>query len=229
MGKAAGGLISGVANSVVDSPKNLATIAVAAYDNATDSNVRAQAGARLSETGSSIKDAASDYGSKVAAGDMETLGDATFRILSIAAPIAATKATVAAETANASRVAGLTNVVDDATNVAGATARQTANTTAKVTESTLHSRGVSPAPGTRTLDGYVKQSASQAEIGLYTKSPGFDITSCSTQFKRFGADGHAGLSPHAHQPIRNPTPRGARGQREPRPRMAVLQNLRVRM
>lgn len=33
----------------------------------------------------------------------------------------------------------------------------------------------------------------------------------SKQFKRFGADSHAGIAPHVHQPIRNAKPKGARG------------------
>jgi len=75
----------------------------------------------------------------------------------------------------------------------------------------LETRGYKPASGERTVDGYVKQSAADGEIGLYTDSTAFDHTPGTTQFKRFGADSHAGLSPHVHQPIRNVTPNGARG------------------
>jgi hypothetical protein len=107
MGKAAGGLVKGVATSVVDLPQNMATIAVGAYDNATDGNVRAQAGATLSETGSAIKSAAADYGNNIAAGKMEALGNATFQLLSIATPVAASKATTAANIAKAERVTAL--------------------------------------------------------------------------------------------------------------------------
>ncbi|KJZ13316.1 hypothetical protein TW85_13955 [Marinomonas sp. S3726] len=80
----------------------------------------------------------------------------------------------------------------------------------KVTKSTLHKRGDKPQPGERTLEGYVSNAAKQKEIGLNTNSTGFDVTG-PKQFKRFGADSHAGISPHVHQPIRNTTPKGPRG------------------
>ncbi len=78
------------------------------------------------------------------------------------------------------------------------------------TKSTLHNRGYKPQPGERTLEGYVSDAAKEKEIGLNTNSTGFDMTG-PKQFKRFGADSHAGISPHVHQPIRNSTPKGPRG------------------
>ncbi|MBB5352681.1 RHS repeat-associated protein [Haloferula luteola] len=114
-------------------------------------------------------------------------------------------------TSATAKAAGTAAMLSGPLKPGGTTARGTAATTAKVTESTLHTRGVRPAAGTRTLEGYVQQTAAQAEVGLYTKSPGFDVTAGSTQFKRFGSGSHGGLSPHVHQPLRNMTPRGARG------------------
>ena len=48
------------------------------------------------------------------------------------------------------------------------------------------------------------------EVKLYTSSAGFNSNNGNIggQFKRFGSDSHAGLSPHVHQPQRNVTPTG---------------------
>ncbi|BFN33305.1 hypothetical protein VHTUMSATKI_35000 [Vibrio harveyi] len=74
------------------------------------------------------------------------------------------------------------------------------------------------------MEGYVSNVAKQKEIGLNTNSTGFDMTG-PKQFKRFGADSHAGISPHVHQPIRNTTPRGPRGTTGSK-KMVVLRLLR---
>ncbi|MBD7912105.1 RHS repeat-associated core domain-containing protein [Clostridium cibarium] len=72
-------------------------------------------------------------------------------------------------------------------------------------------KGYKPQPGERTLEGFIKNNVSaDAEVGLYTKSPGFNNNSkgIGGQFKRIGVDEHAGLSPHVHQPTRNVAPNG---------------------
>ena len=52
-----------------------------------------------------------------------------------------------------------------------------------------------------------------SEIPLFTKSSGFHNANgkIGGQFKRFGLDSHAGIAPHVHQPIRNPSPKGVFG------------------
>ncbi|MGG4147628.1 polymorphic toxin-type HINT domain-containing protein, partial [Paenibacillus algorifonticola] len=72
----------------------------------------------------------------------------------------------------------------------------------------LETRGYKPQPGERTFDGYVnKNVAADKETTLHTNSKGFNNNSRGSnpdgQFKRFGSDSHAGLSPHVHQPTRN--------------------------
>ncbi|OPX42547.1 tRNA(Glu)-specific nuclease WapA precursor [Ruminiclostridium hungatei] len=71
----------------------------------------------------------------------------------------------------------------------------------------LSGRGYRPQPGERTLEGFVKNNVTpEAEIGLYTKSAGFNnnsITGVGEQFKRFGANPQHGINgPHVHQPTR---------------------------
>lgn len=81
-------------------------------------------------------------------------------------------------------------------------------------DSTLHERGYKAMPEERTFEGYVTSAAEQREIGLDTAASGFDFNASAVarkQFKRFGADSHAGLAPHVHQPQRNKTPKGPRG------------------
>ena len=75
----------------------------------------------------------------------------------------------------------------------------------------LHNKGYKPQLGERTFDGYVKNNVStDAEVKLYTASAEFNSNNgkIGGQFKRFGSDSHAGLSPHVHQPQRNATPKG---------------------
>lgn len=71
-------------------------------------------------------------------------------------------------------------------------------------------KGYNPAPGERTLNGYVKQNANP-EIPLYTDSAGFNNNgSIGGQFKRLGAEpGHGINGPHVHQPLRNVAPDGS--------------------
>ena len=54
------------------------------------------------------------------------------------------------------------------------------------------------------------QRPTLAELSLSTNSSGFNNHDGITggEFKRFGSEEHAGLSPHVHQPIRNETPNG---------------------
>ncbi|WP_426333402.1 RHS repeat domain-containing protein [Paenibacillus silvae] len=72
----------------------------------------------------------------------------------------------------------------------------------------LETRGYKPQPGERTFDGYVKNNVPvDKETTLHTHSKGFNNNSRGSnpegQFKRYGSDSHAGLSPHVHQPTRN--------------------------
>jgi hypothetical protein len=72
----------------------------------------------------------------------------------------------------------------------------------------LENRGYKPQPGERTFDGYVKNNVPvDKETTLHTHSKGFNNNSRGFnpegQFKRYGSDSHAGLSPHVHQPTRN--------------------------
>jgi hypothetical protein len=87
----------------------------------------------------------------------------------------------------------------------------TDNNTSKKALNSFDDRGYKPKPGERTLDGYVKNSVStDAELSLSTNSSGFNNHDGITggEFKRFGSEEHAGLSPHVHQPIRNEAPNG---------------------
>ena len=70
-------------------------------------------------------------------------------------------------------------------------------------------KGYNPKAGERTVNGYVKQN-SNPEVVLYTKSAGFNSSrgTAGGQFKRLGAEGHYGMSPHVHQPVRNVAPNG---------------------
>ncbi|MCL1924194.1 MAG: hypothetical protein FWF50_01260, partial [Defluviitaleaceae bacterium] len=77
--------------------------------------------------------------------------------------------------------------------------------------SDLSRRGYVPKPGERTFDGFVKNNVSpNKEVTLNTNSAGFNNNNGNIggQFKRIGADTHAGLKPHVHQPIRNVAPNG---------------------
>ncbi|HWO53834.1 MAG TPA: RHS repeat-associated core domain-containing protein, partial [Paenibacillus cookii] len=72
----------------------------------------------------------------------------------------------------------------------------------------LETKGYKPQPGERTFEGYVKKNVpADKETTLHTNSKGFNNNSRGSnpdgQFKRFGTDSHAGLSPHVHQPTRN--------------------------
>lgn len=87
----------------------------------------------------------------------------------------------------------------------------TDNNTTKKALNGFDDRGYKPKPGERTLDGYVKNNVStDAELSLSTNSSGFNNHDGITggEFKRFGSEEHAGLSPHVHQPIRNEAPNG---------------------
>lgn len=87
----------------------------------------------------------------------------------------------------------------------------TDNNTSKKALNSFDDRGYKPKPGERTLDGYVKNNVStDAELSLSTNSSGFNNHDGITggEFKRFGSEEHAGLSPHVHQPIRNEAPNG---------------------
>ncbi|ONK25451.1 hypothetical protein BVE84_08260 [Streptococcus azizii] len=75
----------------------------------------------------------------------------------------------------------------------------------------LHSRGYKPQPGERTFEGYLKNNVPiDVEVKLHTDSADFNSNNgmVGGQFKRFGSDSHAGLSPHVHQPQRNVSPTG---------------------
>jgi hypothetical protein len=72
----------------------------------------------------------------------------------------------------------------------------------------LEGRGYKPQPGERTFEGYVKDNVPlDKEVTLNTKSKGFNDNFRGAneegQFKRFGSDSHADISPHVHQPTRN--------------------------
>ncbi|WP_231578154.1 RHS repeat domain-containing protein, partial [Dickeya chrysanthemi] len=70
--------------------------------------------------------------------------------------------------------------------------------------------GASPTLGSRTKEGFMKDHVSpDRETTLHTKSPGFNNNNGNEggQFKRYGLDSHAGISPHVHQPIRNVSPK----------------------
>ncbi|MBJ6359883.1 hypothetical protein ACFOQM_00885, partial [Paenibacillus sp. GCM10012307] len=69
----------------------------------------------------------------------------------------------------------------------------------------LETRGYKPQAGERNLEGYVKKNVPiDKETKLYTKSSGFNnVGQSGGQFKRYGSDSHANLSPHVHQPQRN--------------------------
>ncbi len=71
------------------------------------------------------------------------------------------------------------------------------------------SKGYNPAPGERTINGYIRNNA-KPEISLITKSPNFNNNNGNVGgiFKRFGAGVHGGISPHVHQPQRNIAPDG---------------------
>lgn len=120
IGLAGWGLVKGVGTSVLDLPSNAVTLAKGAYWNATDTNYHNAGPGVLLETAMGVKAAASNYGDRLAEGKMETLGGATFHVLSIATPFAASKFTTAAEAVNAvevangSRLAFSATMVDDA-------------------------------------------------------------------------------------------------------------------
>ncbi|MFZ9936118.1 MAG: hypothetical protein ACO3JG_03570, partial [Luteolibacter sp.] len=101
MGKAAANLAKGVAHSLHDLPKNVAGVA----EGLSDASTREALPQALGEMGHDIVAAAKDYGQKLDNGDNETWGNATFQILSIVTPIAATKATSAANVARAGELA----------------------------------------------------------------------------------------------------------------------------
>ena len=65
-------------------------------------------------------------------------------------------------------------------------------------------KGYNPQPGERTINGYVKDNA-DPEISLITQSSGFNNNKKGIGgiFKRFGANVHAKIAPHVHQPQRN--------------------------
>ncbi|WP_241837237.1 RHS repeat domain-containing protein [Salinivibrio sp. ML290] len=70
--------------------------------------------------------------------------------------------------------------------------------------------GEPPAPGSRTYEGFMKEHVSpDRETTLHTKSAGFNNNKGNVggQFKRYGLDSHAGISPHVHQPVRNVSPK----------------------
>ena len=119
---------------------------------------------------------------------------------------AASTCSSASETAGTS-----TNTSPENTNTAESASPYLDKTTkaqkATDTLSDFDLRGYHPKPGERTLNGYVEQNVStDAEIILRTNSPGFNNNpkGVGGQFKRIGADEHATLSPHVHQPKRNP-------------------------
>ena len=71
--------------------------------------------------------------------------------------------------------------------------------------------GYNPQPGERTFEGYIRNNVSaDAELSLHTNSAGFNNNNGNIggNFKRFGVNSHAGISPHVHQPIRNAAPNG---------------------
>ncbi|WP_429374587.1 RHS repeat domain-containing protein [Paenibacillus sp. DS2015] len=72
----------------------------------------------------------------------------------------------------------------------------------------LETRGYKPQGDERTFEGYVKKNVpANKETTLHTQSKGFNNNSKGTnpegQFKRYGIELHAGLSPHVHQPTRH--------------------------
>ncbi len=203
------GAVASAAHAVVSLPSNVNSIAHSLADISThDLGTLGRAGVGAGkEIGGNIGQAASDFGGRLAQGDERTWGQAVGTALTLGGAKGAqfAKAAPVAEAAEVSASAAST----------AAKAQQAAAAAAPEVNATraggLETRGYKPSPGERTLDGYVKQNAAQREIGLYTDSAAFDFTPGSTQFKRFGADSHAGLSPHVHQPIRNMTPNGPRG------------------
>ncbi len=67
-----------------------------------------------------------------------------------------------------------------------------------------------PVPGSRTKEGFMNAHVSpDRETLLFTNLPGFNNNNGKVggQFKRFGLDSHAGVSPHVHQPTRNISPK----------------------
>ncbi len=80
----------------------------------------------------------------------------------------------------------------------------------KAARESSNTGGKTPDPKDRTLDGFMKKHvAPDRETLLFTQSPGFNNNKGKVggQFKRYGLDSHAGISPHVHQPVRNVSPK----------------------
>ncbi|MGV8005321.1 hypothetical protein QPK14_25410 [Photorhabdus temperata subsp. temperata] len=80
----------------------------------------------------------------------------------------------------------------------------------KAARESSHFGGNAPNPKDRTLEGFMKLHVSpDRETLLFTQSSGFNNNKGKVggQFKRYGLDSHAGISPHVHQPVRNVSPK----------------------
>ena len=143
MGKAAAGLVTGVARSVADLPKNIAGVA----EGLSDSSTLAALPQAVSEMGHDIASAAKEYGQKLESGDNETWGNATFQVLSIVTPIAATKATSAANVARASELATVSEEVVNSARATQAASKAEAVASGGIENGTAASAGPKPLLG----------------------------------------------------------------------------------